>query len=85
VSASHPQAEASAEPLFQVLAGNPTDEELAVLAAVVVGLAAGSEPDGPAGAHAASDPATTRRAWTRRRQLSLRPAPGPGSWRRSYR
>ncbi|MBD8043042.1 acyl-CoA carboxylase subunit epsilon [Arthrobacter sp. Sa2BUA2] len=70
------------EPLFQVLAGNPTDEELAVLAAVVVGLSAGS---GGSDAHAASDPASTRRAWTRRRQLALRPAPGPGSWRRSYR
>ncbi|MBD7996030.1 acyl-CoA carboxylase subunit epsilon [Arthrobacter sp. Sa2CUA1] len=75
-------AGAPEEPLFQVLAGNPTDEELAVLAAVVVGLSAGAADPEPQ--HAA-DPASTRRAWTRRRQLSLRPAPGPGSWRRSYR
>jgi len=85
VSPANHAAGAPDEPLFQVLAGNPTDEELAVLTAVVVSLAAGSGQDGPAGAHAAADPASTRRAWTRRRQLSLRPAPGPGSWRRSYR
>ena len=55
---------------------------VAILAAVVLGLGAGA-PD-PA-APVLRDPATTRRAWTRRRQLSLRPAPGPGAWRRTYR
>ena len=82
MSASNPQPDAPAEPLFQVMAGNPTDEELAVLAAVVVGLSAASA---DAGDHPSKDQARVHRAWTRRRQLSLRPAPGPGSWRRSYR
>ena len=82
MSTTNDAASTPEEPLFQVLAGNPTEEELAVLAAVVVGLSAGS---GESEVHASSDPASTHRAWTRRRQLSLRPAPGPGSWRRSYR
>ena len=75
-----------AEPFLQVLSGNPTEEELAALTAVVIGLGA-SAPDAalPLGASPALDPARTRRAWTRRRALSLQPTPGPGSWRRSYR
>lgn len=75
-----------AEPFLQVLSGNPTEEELAALTAVVLGLGA-AEPDAamPLGTSPALDPARTRRAWTRRRALSLQPTPGPGSWRRSYR
>ena len=75
-----------AEPFLQVLSGNPTEEELAALTAVVIGLGAAA-PDAaqPLGASPALDPARTRRAWTRRRALSLQPTPGPGSWRRSYR
>ena len=74
------------EPFLQVISGNPTEEELAALTAVVIGLGAGAA-DGslPLGTSPALDPARTRRAWTRRRALSLQPAPGPGSWRRSYR
>jgi len=75
-----------AEPFLQVLSGSPTEEELAALTAVVIGLGASSaEGTLPLGASPALDPARTRRAWTRRRALSLQPAPGPGSWRRSYR
>lgn len=73
-----PEAAAPEEaPLLSVAAGNPTDEELAVLAAVVAGLAA----------EAAVPPAARpgHRTWARRRMLRLEPTPGPGSWRRSFR
>ncbi|WP_235472033.1 MULTISPECIES: acyl-CoA carboxylase subunit epsilon [unclassified Arthrobacter] len=81
-----PAFQAPPEPLLQVLSGNPTEEELAALTAVVIGLGAGS-PDSVQASGSASglDPARNRRAWTRRRALSLQPMPGPGSWRRSYR
>lgn len=60
--------------LFEVLRGDPTDEELAALTAVVLSLS----PTQPA-------PALRRhsRSWLRRQELQLRPAPGPGAWRRS--
>ncbi|MFC7861068.1 acyl-CoA carboxylase subunit epsilon [Arthrobacter koreensis] len=75
-----------AEPFLQVICGNPTEEELAALTAVVIGLGAASpEADLSSGTLPEKDPARTRRAWTRRRALSLQPTPGPGSWRRSYR
>ncbi|MFJ6279445.1 Acyl-CoA carboxylase epsilon subunit [Arthrobacter subterraneus] len=61
-------------PLFTVVAGNPTPEELAALAVVVLGLQ--SNDDG------APRPAA-HRSWVRRDQLRLGPRPGPGSWRRS--
>nr|WP_081747121.1 acyl-CoA carboxylase subunit epsilon [Arthrobacter sp. H5] len=61
-------------PLFRVLGGNPTPEELAALAVVVLGLHA-AEPEEMA--------LPTHRTWVRRDQLRLAPAPGPGSWRRS--
>ena len=72
-----PEASGIAEPLLSVVSGNPTDEELAALAAVVAGL----------GVHEAPLPAArpAHRIWARRRMLSLAPAPGPGSWRRSFR
>lgn len=76
----------AAEPFLQVIFGNPTAEELAALTAVVIGLGGSSADPGPAPQTPSGlDPARTRRAWTRRRALSLQPAPGPGSWRRSYR
>lgn len=68
----------SPEPLLSVVAGNPTEEELAVLTAVVAGLHAQAGSAGPA-------PAVPHRAWSRRRMLRLAPTPGPGSWRRSFR
>lgn len=66
-----------AAPLFQVVAGNPTPEELAALAVVVLGLHANGDDD-------ALRPAA-HRTWIRRDQLRLDPRPGPGSWRRSAR
>nr|WP_231713381.1 acyl-CoA carboxylase subunit epsilon [Arthrobacter sp. zg-Y769] len=64
-------------PLLSVVSGNPTDEELAALTAVVAGLEAQDLP------LPAARP--THRAWVRRRNLRLDPKPGPGSWRRSFR
>ena len=63
-----------ATPLFQVVSGNPTPEELAALAVVVLGLQANDD--------GARRPAT-HRTWIRQDQLRLGPRPGPGSWRRS--
>ena len=61
-------------PLLSVVKGQPTAEELAALAAVVLSLGGES----PA-------PATTQtvRHWVRRQQLRLAPTPGPGAWKRS--
>ncbi|WP_309072346.1 acyl-CoA carboxylase subunit epsilon [Arthrobacter sp.] len=61
-------------PLFQVVAGNPTPEELAALAVVVLGLEENDDGDRTPAPH---------RTWIRRDQLRLGPRPGPGSWRRS--
>ena len=61
------------EPLLQVVAGNPTAEELAALTAVVASSQAGE--DAAATGH--------DRTWVRRSALRLHPAPGPASWRRS--
>ncbi|WP_052274478.1 acyl-CoA carboxylase subunit epsilon [Arthrobacter sp. L77] len=64
------------EAVLSVVSGNPTDEELAALTAVVVALqGAGTEDDGR----------NHRRSWVRRALLRLGPTPGPGSWRRSVR
>ncbi len=60
--------------LFSVVRGNPTDEELAALTAVVVALQSGGDKD---------DAQDRGRSWLRRAMLRLGPAPGPGSWRRS--
>ncbi|MFP3578545.1 acyl-CoA carboxylase epsilon subunit [Arthrobacter sp. SIMBA_036] len=62
------------EPLFTVVKGEPSAEELAALAAVVLSL--GGEPEA-----AAAPP--TQRHWVRRQQLRLDPTPGPGAWKRS--
>nr|WP_326958484.1 MULTISPECIES: acyl-CoA carboxylase subunit epsilon [unclassified Arthrobacter] len=67
-------ATADGQPLFAVVRGEPTPEELAALTAVVLSLASG----GPA----APDKPSTRH-WIRRQQLQLAPRPGPGSWKRS--
>lgn len=64
----------AAEPLFSVVKGQPTDEELAALAAVVLSL----------GSTAAQGEAKPNiRQWVRRQQLRLAPTPGPGAWKRS--
>ena len=66
--------ETSAAPLFSVVKGEPTAEELAAIAAVVVSL-------GAPGETAPAKPSV--RHWVRRQQLRLDPTPGPGAWRRS--
>jgi Acyl-CoA carboxylase epsilon subunit len=62
------------QPLFSVVKGEPSDEELAALTAVVLSLGVTDAPD-------AGKP--TLRHWVRRQQLRLAPTPGPGAWRRS--
>lgn len=64
----------AAEPLFSVVKGEPTDVELAALAAVVLSLG-NAEPEG--------DAKPSVRHWVRRQQLRLAPTPGPGAWKRS--
>jgi hypothetical protein len=64
----------AAEPLFSVVKGQPTDEELAALAAVVLSL-------GSTAAEGEAKPSI--RPWVRRQQLRLAPTPGPGAWKRS--
>lgn len=64
----------AAEPLFSVVKGEPTDVELAALAAVVLSL-------GSAGPEGDAKPSV--RHWVRRQQLRLAPTPGPGAWKRS--
>ena len=61
-------------PLFSVVKGDPTTEELAALTAVVLSLGspAAAEPGKPSVRH-----------WVRRQQLRLAPTPGPGAWKRS--
>ena len=65
---------AAEQPLFAVVKGEPTPEELAALAAVVLSVGGGepAEPQKPSARH-----------WIRRQQLQLAPRPGPGSWKRS--
>ena len=67
-------AEEPALPMFSVVKGDPTPEELAALAAVVASVGVPPTPE-------ATKPNV--RHWVRRQQLRLDPAPGPGAWRRS--
>lgn len=64
-----------AAPLFSVVKGQPTAEELAALTAAVV-LSLG-------GAETVETRKPTVRHWVRRQQLRLAPTPGPGAWKRS--
>lgn len=68
------ETSAPEQPLFAVVKGEPTPEELAALAAVVLSVGSGeaSAPEKPSARH-----------WIRRQQLQLAPRPGPGSWKRS--
>lgn len=64
----------SDRPHLRVVRGNPTDEEVAALLAVVSALGAQQEPAPPA----------PRSAWADRRNLVREPlAHGPGAWRAS--
>lgn len=61
-------------PLFSVVKGQPSAEELAALTAVVLSLG---------GAETTDTRKPTVRHWVRRQQLRLAPTPGPGAWKRS--
>ena len=71
------QASRDTGPAFQVVAGHPTHEEVAALAAALtIKRAAAARQAAPARRPASG--------WAdRRRQLRIAPAPGPGAWRRS--
>ncbi|MBT2248595.1 acyl-CoA carboxylase subunit epsilon [Arthrobacter sp. BHU FT2] len=60
--------------MLSVVKGQPSDEELAALSAVVLSLG------GPEPAKAVALPV---RHWVRRQRLGLAPVPGPGAWKRS--
>lgn len=79
-SAVEPDAPGAAEEspaLFSVVKGNPTDEELAALASVVV--AAQQQAD--------AQKETALELWQRRlnntQRLGMKLRPGPGSWKRA--
>jgi hypothetical protein len=61
-------------PLFSVVKGEPTPEELAALTAVVLSIGS---------AETADSKKPSVRHWVRREQLRLAPTPGPGAWKRS--
>ncbi|YCH09756.1 acyl-CoA carboxylase epsilon subunit [Arthrobacter sp. alpha11c] len=69
-----PSAPEPVAPMFSVVKGEPTAEELAALAAVVASAGVPQTPE-------AAKPNV--RHWVRRQQLRLDPTPGPGAWKRS--
>jgi hypothetical protein len=61
-------------PQLRIVKGNPTDEEVAALVAVVSAMGDGGE----------EEPARPRSAWADRRVMVREPlAHGPGAWRTS--
>lgn len=67
-----------AQPLLRVLKGNPTDEELAALTAVVYARAQAAQKN-----KQGSLLSTASRLLNRRQWLGASLKPGPGSWRRA--
>jgi hypothetical protein len=66
-------------PVLSVVAGSPTDNELAAIVAVLTAAAAAPEP-----AYGRDEPLTGGwKCYTR--TLHRAQSPGPGAWRRSYR
>lgn len=65
------------EPLFTVISGSPTDEELAALTAVVVSL----QPEAGIAGHE-PEHSIRQRAWGRRELARKRLSPGFGAWKR---
>lgn len=63
-------------PLFSVVRGNPTDEEVAVLAAALTALQYQGQKN-----HESL--ASWQRVLNRGQKLGVRLRPGPGSWRRA--
>jgi Acyl-CoA carboxylase epsilon subunit len=78
VTSSRPEQAADPRPLLRVVSGNPTDEELAALVAVLVGLQAAraAQPIPRPGRSAWSDP---------RRRLRGADYREPGAWVASAR
>ncbi|WP_255767912.1 acyl-CoA carboxylase subunit epsilon [Pseudarthrobacter sulfonivorans] len=72
---NHNPAAETSPPLFSVVKGEPSAEELAALTAVVLSLGVTDAPE------TGGKPAL--RHWVRRQQLRLAPTPGPGAWKRS--
>jgi len=71
-------AEPAVVPVLRVVRGNPTDEELAALVAVVAARQAAAGADWVGGARA------RRSAWADPARALRRPlSPGPAGWRRS--
>jgi hypothetical protein len=74
------QARAGAEghlPLLHIVRGQPSDEELAALTAVLVAVASAAQPTPPAAVRSIwGDPAHALR-------MPLHPGPGTGVWRTS--
>jgi hypothetical protein len=65
-----------ARPLFRVVRGDATPEEIAALVAVLMARAGDTEASSPA--------RSVRNSWSDRSRLLRRPlSPGPGAWRRS--
>ncbi|HYO32281.1 MAG TPA: acyl-CoA carboxylase subunit epsilon [Nocardioidaceae bacterium] len=68
-----------APPMLRVVSGDPSDEELAAVVAVVATAVSSPGPEGRSGATPAP-----RSAWRDRERLLRRPhAAGPGAWRAS--
>jgi len=64
----------SGKPHLRIVRGNPSDEELAALVAVVTTMGSGAEPE----------PEPPRSAWSERRARVREPLPhGHGAWRAS--
>lgn len=74
---SNNDAETEQSPLFSVVSGQPTEEELAALTAVLLSLQA------PASKQDNSAMVAWQRRLYRGHRLGERLRPGPGSWRRA--
>ncbi|QQC59987.1 acyl-CoA carboxylase subunit epsilon [Rothia kristinae] len=72
----HRHEDQEQEPLFSVVRGNPTEEELAALTVVLLQRRSAPKP-------AANPLAEVGRLLARRQRLGAGLRPGPGSWRRA--
>jgi hypothetical protein len=72
-------SEPTPQPALRIVRGEPTPEELAVVAAVVTAAASGGS--------AAAEPARERGRWNDPAHVLRRPLPppGPGGWRSAAR
>ncbi|KTR40091.1 MULTISPECIES: acyl-CoA carboxylase subunit epsilon [Rothia] len=72
----HEEQDRAQEPLFSVVRGNPTEEELAALTVVLLQRRSAPKP-------AANPLAEVGRLLARRQRLGAGLRPGPGSWKRA--